>query len=232
MPEPRRHRIYDSGRAVVTPLLMGMAFTLTACGQNDGPATSKGTYDPQTGQLRQITYDRNQNGRIDTWTRMEGARPISSELDTNEDGIIDRWEEYDAQARLVRAGWMRAPITPGAGATPTKGTPDTWLYPSNDGKTSRIEFLDFDNNGNQVVARREFYEGERLVRVEEDKDGDGAVDQWEHWLNGVLHTVEFDEGKDGKPDRRFTYTAGVLVLIETGPDGSGGYTRRVVPGGR
>lgn len=226
MPQTRRYRIYDSRPVVVAPLLVWLAVA-GACGQPPESSTSKGTYDPQTGQLIQITHDRNKNGRIDTWTRMAGARPISSELDTNEDGVVDRWEEYDAQGRLARAGWTRQPSP-----DPAKPVADTWLYPSPDGKTSRIEYLDTDNNGAQVVTRREFYEGERLARVEEDKDGDDVTDQWETWEGGALKYAEFDEGNDGKPDRRFTYTKGVLVLIESAPDAAGTYTRRVVPGGR
>lgn len=226
MPQTRRYRIYDSGSVTVAFLLVWAALA-AACGNPPESSTTKGTYDPQTGRLVQITHDRNQNGRIDTWTRMDGARPISSELDTNEDGVIDRWEEYDAQGQLARAGWTRQP-----GPDPAKPVADTWLYPSADGRTSRIEYLDTDNAGTQVITRREFYEGERLARVEEDKDGDDVVDQWETWEAGALKYAEFDEGNDGKPDRRFTYAKGVLVLIESAPDAAGVYTRRVVPGSR
>ena len=226
MPQTRRYRIYDSGPVAVAPLLVWIALS-AACGRTPESSTSKGTYDPQTGRLIQITHDRNQNGRIDTWTRMDGARPISSELDTNEDGVVDRWEEYDAQERLARAGWTRQPS-----ADSTKPVADTWLYPSADGKASRIEYLDTDNIGKLVVTRREFYEGERLARVEEDKDGDDMMDQWETWEDGALKYAEFDEGKDGKPDRRFTYNKGVLALIESVPDAAGHYTRRAVPGSR
>jgi hypothetical protein len=226
MPQTRRYRIYDSGPVTVAPLLVWLALA-AACGQSPESSTSKGTYDRQTGQLIQITHDRNKNGRIDTWMKMEGARPISAELDTNEDGVIDRWEEYDAQGQLAKAGWTRQP-----GADPAKPVADTWLYPSPDGTSSRIEYLDADNEGKQMVARREFYVGERLSRVEEDKDGDDVIDQWETWEDGALKYVEFDEGKDGKPDRRFTYTKGTLVLIESAPDAAGAYTQRVVPGGR
>lgn len=217
---------YDCRRAAVAVLVTGGVVLAGACGPGAErerlARTSKGLYDPQTGQLTAITYDKNGNGTIDTWTRMQGTRPVSSEIDTNEDGVIDRWEEYDEQARLVRAGWTRT----GGSA------PDTWLYPSPDGRSHRIEFLDTDNAGAQMVTRREWYEAEQKVRVEEDKDGDGVVDQWETWEAGALKYVEFDEGTDGRPDRRFTYTAGALVLIESAPDDAGRYTKRVVPGGK
>lgn len=226
MPQTRRYRIYDRRPVAVAPFLVGLALA-AACGQSPESSSTAGTYDPQTGRLVQITHDRNQNGRVDTWMRVDGARPISAEIDTNEDGVIDRWEEYDDQERLARAGWTRQP-----GPDPAKPVADTWLYPSADGKSSRIEYLDTDNSGRQVITRREFYEGERLTRVEEDKDGDDVMDQWETWENGALKYAEFDQGKDGKPDRRFTYTKGALVLIESAPDAAGVYTRRVVPGGR
>lgn len=239
MPHTRRYWTYDSRAVAVALVAPWIALAGAACGQPAGSGTSMATYDKTTGRLIQITYDRNENGRIDTWTRMEGARPISSELDTNEDGVIDRWEEYDAKGLLARAGWIRArpnPTPPDSAASnpggPTSVVADTWLYPSTDGKTHRIDFLDVNNAGESIVTRREFYESEKLVRVEEDKDGDGVLDQWETWRDGIMLTVEFDDGNDGKPDRRFTYTNGALTLIESEPDATGVYTRRVVPGGR
>jgi len=232
MPQTWRYPKYDSGRARVAPWIAGIALCVSACGANPASETSKGEYDPVTGRLLSITYDRSGNGRIDTWTKMDGTRPVSSEIDTDEDGIIDRWEEYDETGQLARAGWIRTPFDSRTPDALAQGTPDTWLYPSPDGKTSRIDHLDRDNEDREIVTRREFYEGDLLVRVEEDKDGDGVMDQWETWVNGVLRTVEFDDGADGRPDRRFTYENGQLVLIESEPDASGVYTRRVVPGGR
>jgi hypothetical protein len=54
--------------------------------------TAHGTYDKSSGKLTQITYDRNNNGTIDTWTDMDGSRPLRSRVDLDEDGKIDRWE--------------------------------------------------------------------------------------------------------------------------------------------
>ncbi len=57
--------------------------------------TTRASYDQTTGKLTELTYDANKNGRIDTWTEMDGTRPIRSRIDSDEDGRIDRWEYYD-----------------------------------------------------------------------------------------------------------------------------------------
>jgi hypothetical protein len=246
MPRAGHHQSYDPDRRAVAlcrALVAVLALsTGAACGPDDRlRETSKGRYDPQTGVLIEITFDKNKNGVIDTWTKMDGARPVSSTLDENEDGQIDRWEEYDTAGQLVRAGWIRvrspkpgqAAPAAAAGDAQAPRVPDTWVYPSPDGRTSRVEHLDIDLDGRIVIARREFFDGDRLVRVEEDKDGDDKIDQWEVHENGVLKSVEFDEGTDGIPDRRFTYSpTGQLILIESDRDAAGQYTKRVVPGGR
>ncbi|MGH2821410.1 MAG: hypothetical protein ACRDJ5_12230, partial [Actinomycetota bacterium] len=64
--------------------------------------TTKATYDRDTGRLKELTYDANRNGRIDTWTEMNGSRPIRSRIDRNEDGKLDRWEYYDEKGQLMK----------------------------------------------------------------------------------------------------------------------------------
>jgi hypothetical protein len=102
--------------------------------------TTKPTYDKTTGKLTQLTYDRNANGVIDTWTDMDGAKPLRSRIDANEDGRVNVWETY---------------------------------------------------------------------------------------AGGTLKTTTFDEDGDGRPDRRLTYRNGALALIESAPDASGNFTKRV-----
>ena len=51
---------------------------------------------------------------------------------------------------------------------------------------------------------------------------------WETYEGGALKTAAYDENGDGKPDRRLTYNDGQLALIESEPDASGKYTKRVV----
>jgi hypothetical protein len=260
MPPLKRYRNYGARLpAVARASASCIALILLAAGC--GPdaetqriqATTKATYDPQTGLLTQFTYDKNKNGRVDTWVRMDGARLISAVLDENEDGAIDRWEEYGDAGQLVRAGWIRAALDAQAAATALKaapvqaptvtpmgiGTPppitqppNAWAYIGPGGAVARVEYFDVSEAGASVLTLREFFENGQLARTEEDTDADGAMDTWQTHASGALVSAEFDENRDGKPDRRFTYNAsGQMVLIESEPDASGRYTRRVVPGG-
>ena len=192
-------------------------------------ATSRGRYDPLNGKLIELTYDRNKHGKIDTWIKMDGKRPVCARIDTNDDGIVDRWEYYGDHGELVRAGWARA-ADPCAATAASLLKPDAWAYMGPDGKTARIEYLEVSAiTGQEVVVRREFYEHDKIVRAEEDSFGDGVIDQWETYIDGKRHTVELDDGHDGVPDRRLTYdTSGALVLIESAPDGKGGYLKKTL----
>jgi hypothetical protein len=199
-----------------------------ACGDPDVArlrTTTKATYDTKTGKLTELTYDRNKNGTIDTWTDMDGARPLRSRIDLDEDGKIDRWEYYDEKGGLAKVGFSRA----------NDGKPDAWAYARPDGKVDRIEIS--STGDEHKIDRWEHYDPSRpgagpagagtLVSAEEDTNGDGRPDKWEKYENGALVSAEFDENGDGKPDRRLTYRDGALVLIESEPDASGRYTKRV-----
>ena len=141
----------------------------------------KPSYNPKTGRLEKITYDRNHDGKVDAWVSMDGTRVVRADLDDNYDGAADRWEYYEAAAGS-------APTTPavsqGAG-----GLARVETSTRHDGKASRVEF---------------FEKGQR-VRVEEDADGDGQVDKWETWANGAQSRIVLDTDGDGRPDRRLTY---------------------------
>ena len=221
--------------------LLGVALVSSSCADGNSDAarvksTTQASYDYKTGKLAEITYDKNKNGRIDTWTKMDGSTPVSSRIDTNEDGKIDRWETYGADGKLVRVDWERPPVPGPANPVVTfTGQPNATGYVNADGVIERIEYYETsDVTGKKDITRREFYNAAKvLTRAEEDSDGDGMMDRFENFVDGAISTVEFDEKKpyDGKPDRRMTYSAqGALVLIETEPDGNGGYLKKVVPG--
>ena len=188
--------------------------------------TTRASYDQTTGKLTELTYDANKNGRIDTWTEMDGTRPIRSRIDSDEDGRIDRWEYYDAAGRLARVGFSRK-----AGEQP-----DAWAYSTASGRIDRIEMSSTGDSAH--IDRWEFYDTAAaaagdgpgpLLRVDEDTNRDGRPDKWERYVDGLVEVAEFDEDRDGRPDRRLTYRDAELVRIETVPDSSGRYTRAVTP---
>lgn len=181
-------------------------------------ATTKATYDERTGRLKELTSDSNGNGRIDTWTEMDGSRPTRSRMDRNEDGRIDRWEYYGNDGRLMKVGFSRR----------GDGKPDAWAEPGADGRISRI--LVSSSGEEAKIDRWETYDPSApdvLTAVEEDTNGDRRPDKWEKYASGQLQTAVFDENADGVPDRQLTYQAGALVLIESEPDATGRFTRKV-----
>ena len=188
-------------------------------------STTKATYDAKTGRLTELTYDRNKNGVIDTWTEMNGAKALRSRIDTDEDGKIDRWEYYDDKGNLAKVGFSRA----------NTGKADAWAYARADGKIDRIEIS--STSDEKKIDRWEHYDPSTpgpgpqgagaLIAAEEDTNGDGKPDVWEKYEGGTLVSVEFDENGDGRPDRRLTYREGALVRIESEPDAAGRYSKRV-----
>jgi hypothetical protein len=180
------------------------------------------TYDKTTGKLTQLSYDSDHDGRADTWTDMDGTRPLRSRIDRNGDGKVDRWEEYDNNGALVKVGFSRK----------DDGRADAWVSESGESGIKRIEMS--STGDEHKIDRWEYYDVSHagaeaqgvLVRVEEDTSGDGKVHKWETYSDGVLETVAFDENGDAKPDRRLTYRGAALVLIESQPDASGRFTMR------
>src|SRR5258708_38945614 len=118
---------YLPGLALVCVMLL-----TAACSDPDKERikrTTLATYDRNTGKLIQLTHDRNKNGVIDTWTDMDGTKPLRSRIDLDEDGKIDRWEYYDDKGALLKVGFSRQ----------QDGRPDAWAVPGPDGKIVRVE---------------------------------------------------------------------------------------------
>ena len=198
-----------------------VVFTALLCSACSDPEkarikeTTRPTYDKATGKLTELTYDANKNGKIDTWTAMDGTRPLRSRMDLNEDGKIDRWEYYDERGGLAKVGFSRK----------QDGTADAWAYSGPDGKVARVEISSVGDD--MKLDRWETYEQGVLVRAEDDTNADGRVDKWETYAEGAVKTAATDEDGDGQPDRRLTYDNGRLVLIESEPDGAGEYRKKV-----
>jgi hypothetical protein len=190
-------------------LALGLAASFAAAcrGVDDVSANGhiKAEYD-DTGRLKQLFYDRNKNGRVDTVAFMDGTRFVRIEIDSDEDGLVDRWEYYGAGQKLEKVGISKA----------NDGQPDTWVYRDVKDTVSKIE-ISTRRNGN--VSRTEYYENNSLARAEEDSDGNGKVDRWESYDNGVLRAVAFDTTGSGRPERRLVYAAnGTLERLELDPN--------------
>jgi len=192
----------SSGFSGIIPL-MATALAVAALagcsetsGEGPGAAGVKATYSKSSGKLELITYDTNKDGKVDAWSRMDGTRLVSMEIDRDFDGVVDRWEHYSPDGALEKVGFSRA----------SDGKADAWAYQGADGQIERIEV---STGRDGKVNRQEFYEAGKLARAEEDADGDGKPDKWETYRDGALASVDIDTSHDGRPDRRLIY----------GPDG-------------
>lgn len=218
-----RRTFDDRGIAAVLIGVAVLGLSAWAYAGRKGPAAAvHPTYDKTTGKLTQLAYDSNGDGRPDTWTDMDGARPLRSRVDQNGDGKIDRWEEYDASGALVKVGV----------STKDDGRPDAWTTPTGDALLQRV---DISTTGDERrIDRWEYYDRSKagangkgiLVRAEIDTLGDGKPHKWETYRDGALEAVAFDEDGDGKPDRRLTYQGSALAAIESHPDASGRFSVR------
>lgn len=165
-------------------------------------------YDKVTGKLQLLKYDSNGDGKVDTWSYMDGTRVLRIEIDKDEDGKLDRWEYYDADQKLTKTGTSRA----------NDGKEDAWSYTGPDGMIARI---DVSTRRDGKITRTEYYEKNVLVRAEEDNDEDGKVDKWETYDDGRLAAVAFDTVHRGTPDRRLIYGADGSARLEVDANGTG-----------
>jgi len=211
-------------------LVAAASLSLAGCDGNDAQARKRiaPEYDKKTGKLTLLKYDSNGNGKVDTWSYMDGARVVRIEIDKDENGTIDRWEYYGDGQKLEKIGFSRA----------NDGKEDAWSYPGADGKIERIEI---SPRRDGKVSRTEHYSNDVLVAAEEDTDGDGRPDKWETWevvdrptpgapAYGVIST-SFDDSGSGRPERRFVYgPGGAIARVEIDPKGDGQWIARPAPG--
>lgn len=198
------HRLAPSSLLATALLVGGIGAGCTGqpsktASQPAGNEQVKAEYD-KAGKLQKIQYDRDNDGKPDTWGYMDGTRVVRVEMDRNGDGQVDRWEYHSA---------MGEPAPPPA--------PEGSVDPSLD----RIEeSTRFDGK----VSRKEFFVNGVLAKTEEDTDGNGAVDKWEVYERGALAALSLDTTGRGTPDRRLIYTNGGVDHVETDPSGSGTFT--------
>jgi hypothetical protein len=180
-------------RAFLAGLLLLGSASVTSCGAPGAETTRiEPAYDPSTGRLQLLKFDSNGDGKVDTWSYMDGTKVIRIEIDSNHDAMLDRWEYYDAGGGIEKIGTSRR----------QDGSPDSWAYYAHDGSIVRIE-LSTRRDGK--VDRTEYYQQGALVRAEEDTSGDGQIDKWETYDGKRLTSVAFDTIHRGYPDRRLVY---------------------------
>ena len=171
---------------------------------NEAGARPDNRIQPQydaAGKLQKLDYDRDGDGKPETWGYMDGTRIVRVESDENGDGAVDRWEFHRSAA---------------ADAGPAQGTgPDTTI--------ERVErAAKFDGR----VSRWEFFDAGVLARVEEDTDGNGKVDKWETYTAGALSVMALDTQGRGTPDRRLVYGPdGAFDRLEADSEGTGTFKR-------
>src|SRR3954468_2478596 len=56
------------------------------------------------GKLQKLEYDRDNDGKVDTYGYMDGTRVVRVEVDQNADGKIDLWEFHRAQDAAAAPG--------------------------------------------------------------------------------------------------------------------------------
>ena len=194
--------------AVAAPVLMA-ALAALSCSTEREAAKKRITpeYD-KNGKLQLLKYDSKGNGKVDTWSYMDGARVVRIEIDKDGDGTIDRWEYYGPDQKLEKVGLSR----------PNDGKEDAWSFAGPDGAIARIEV---STHRDGRIDRVEYYEHDVMVRAEEDTDADGKMDKWETYDGARLTSVAFDTAHRGVPDRRLTYGPGGTASMEVDLEGDG-----------
>ncbi len=198
-----------------TQFLLCTLSLLVGCSPSQPARSVVPGYDDYTSRLIQLSADQNGDGRIDQWTYLDGNRPLRGESDLDADGRIDRWEYFDADGTVSTIG----------SASRGDGVEDTWATtaPTPAGDTH----VATSTRRDRVRDRHAYYQGETLLRIEEDTNADGLIDKWDRYEGSVLREVGFDMSfSRGRPDRRALYDGqGRFMSVEVDPDGDGRFVR-------
>jgi antitoxin component YwqK of YwqJK toxin-antitoxin module len=175
----------DCLRLCVAVTVTCCALGVLGCRGKSAQKNIEPVYDPDTGRLRQLKYDSDSNGKVDTLSHMDGARVLRIEIDKDEDGKVERWEYYDAARKLEKVGFSRT----------GDGVEDAWSYTSPDGKVSRVEE---DTDGDGAVDKWDSYESGRLASVAFDSMHRGKPDRRLTYDPDGSVTVEVDPQGSGQ----------------------------------
>src|SRR5262245_19787733 len=179
---PHLLRIPPSTPASVALLVL---LACTACGTGSEPSKRiQAVYDETTGRLRLLKYDSNGDGKVDTWSYMEGTRLVRIEIDQDGDGVVDRREHYTANQALEKVE----------------------LVHGHDGTVTRVEYYEADrlvraeedSDGDGNIVKWETYDGDRLASVALDTVHRGTADRRLVYGADGSTRLEIDRAGDGR----------------------------------
>jgi hypothetical protein len=192
----------------IVTLLITATIPVLNLGCNAIAVTPTPMYETSSRLLVRLDLDADVDGFIEQRTYLTGNVPLRTEIDTDRDGRIDRWEYVDRHAQLLKVGTSSV----------NDGREDRWVYPEAAGGEQRV---DRSTERTSRVDRREFYQGGTIARAEEDTNQDGVFDKWERYEGGVLREVAYDTTRiAGRANRRIVYDArGAYLRLEVDDDG-------------
>jgi len=174
-------------------LVVGVLAALAACAP-DPPRgqwhlVEKGPFQAlyrPDGHLDRVAYDGNGDHRAKIVTFFApGGAPLRAQIDSDNDGIVDRWEFYGPDGRVSKVGTARR----------IPGKPDLWSYPDGFGGVARREY---DDDGDGKPERAEVLLGDVVVAEEFDTKGNG---HWDRRIvrarDGSIARVDLDPKGDG-----------------------------------
>ena len=141
--------------------------------------------------VSETTRDLNRDGKPDQWYLSgQGGKLLRIERDLNFDDRVDVWEYPGATEGSVSEAEMDLDHD---------GRVDVVVYYREDGSLERKEMaLEF---GDRFTLFQFFDNAGKLLRVEHDEDGDGVVDRWDYYEGERVARTGWDEDKDGQPDQ-------------------------------
>ncbi|MFB0976138.1 MAG: hypothetical protein QMC73_00605 [Myxococcota bacterium] len=187
---------------------------LTLDADGDGKPEVVRFVDRKTDVLVRQEEDRDYDGRTDSVLRFARGELAAREIDTNNDGRPDIWEQYK-NGRQVERNLDRD----------YTGTPDAFY--EFEGKYLARERHDADNDGKIDLWIK--YKAGRRALSEEDRDRDGRVDSWTRYglVDGreTVTRIELDKSGRGFADTFESFEANngknTIVRREEDLDGDG-----------
>ena len=80
----------QTGQSTVFKALLFFTLALGVCCRSRESGKIEPVYNKLTGKLQLLKYDSNGDGKVDTWSYMDGTRVLRIEIDKDEDGKVDR----------------------------------------------------------------------------------------------------------------------------------------------